>query len=164
MWDILDASPDMCQFVYPMECGKLSIKQVSYPSSTTLSTGKGIQMTNIGDRILRLRQDSKLTQAELGEKIGVHQKQISAYERNVNIPSTEILIKLSEAFDVTLDYLAFESEGRPAKMNIQDRELLRRFETVDRLSPHEKELAKEILDLIILKHKFQTLASPDSMI
>jgi transcriptional regulator with XRE-family HTH domain len=155
--------PDLCQHVYTMEAGKIVISQVSYPPDMTFGPRKGVNMANIGDRILRLRQNKKWTQADLGEKIGVHQKQVSAYERNVNIPSTEILIKLAEAFDVTLDYLAFEAKGQPAKLNIQDRELLRRFETVDKLNEHEKSLAKEILDLIILKHKFQSLADPNSL-
>lgn len=112
----------------------------------------------ISERIRQLRQERKWTQAELAEQLGIHQKQVSAYERGVNLPSTEILIKLAEIFDVTPDYLAFEAKGRPAKLNIQDRELLRRFEMVDNLTEKEKTLAKEILDLVILKHRFQELA------
>ena len=115
----------------------------------------------IAERIRLLRQERKWTQAELAERLGIHQKQVSAYERGVNLPSTEILIKLADIFDVTLDYLAFESKGRPAKLNIQDRELLRRFEMVDTLSEKEKSLAKEILDLVILKHRFQELAGSE---
>jgi len=114
----------------------------------------------ISERIKKLRQERNWTQAELADKLGIHQKQISAYERSVNLPSTDILIKLAEAFDVTLDYLAFEAKGQQGKLNIQDRELLRRFEMVDTLSDKEKNLAKEILDLVILKHRFQELAGP----
>lgn len=112
----------------------------------------------LAERIKLLRQERKWTQAELAEKLGIHQKQISAYERGVNLPSTDILIKLAEVFDVTLDYLAFEAKGATGKLNIQDRELLRRFEMVDTLTEQEKNLAKEILDLVILKHRFQELA------
>ncbi|MDF1546053.1 MAG: helix-turn-helix transcriptional regulator [bacterium] len=113
----------------------------------------------IAERIKLLRQERKWTQAELAEHLGIHQKQISAYERGVNLPSTDILIKLAGVFDVTLDYLAFETKGGGSgKLNIQDRELLRRFEMVDTLSEQEKSLAKEILDLVILKHRFQELA------
>ena len=118
---------------------------------------EGVYMA-IAERIKKLRQERNWTQATLAEKMGIHQKQISAYERGVNLPSTDILIKLAESFDVTLDYLAFESKGRQGKLNIQDRELLRRFEMVDTLSDKEKNLAKDILDLVILKHRFQTLA------
>ena len=108
--------------------------------------------------LILLRQEHNWTQAELAERLGIHQKQVSAYERGVNLPSTDILIKLAGVFDVTLDYLAFETKGGSGKLNIQDRELLRRFEMVDTLSEPEKNLAKEILDLVILKHRFQELA------
>lgn len=118
----------------------------------------------IGDRVRQLRSERHWSQADLGEKIGVHQKQVSAYERGVNIPSTEVLIKLAETFDVTLDYLAFETQGQAAKINVQDRELLRRFESLDNAPEHDKVLAKEFLDLIILKNNFQKLASGPEML
>lgn len=114
----------------------------------------------IHDKIKKLRQENDWTQAELGEKVSIHQKQISSYERGVNIPSTEILIKLAETFDVTLDYLAFDTSRSSSGVgqNIQDRELLRRFEAVDALSEKDRGLAKEILDLLVLKNRFHDLA------
>ncbi len=66
---------------------------------------------------------------------------------------------MAEIFDVTLDYLAFEGKGASGKTNIQDRELLRRFEAIDSLPDRYRELAKEMLDLLFLKHRFQELAS-----
>ena len=72
-------------------------------------------------------------------------------------PSTDLLIKLAEAFDVTLDYLAFEAKGQAGPVQIHDRELLRRFETVDKLPDGDKSLAKEILDLVIMKNRFKEL-------
>jgi len=111
----------------------------------------------LGDRIRRLMQEADWTQAELAEKVSIHQKQISAYERGTTIPSTEIPIRIAEVFDVTLDYLAFDDKGMTGKLNVQDRELLRRFEAVDRLPDGERSLANEMLDLLILKSRFQEL-------
>jgi len=48
--------------------------------------------------------------------MGIKQKQISAYERGITSPSTDVLIKLAEVFDVTLDYLAFATKGQ--KLNL----------------------------------------------
>jgi transcriptional regulator with XRE-family HTH domain len=88
---------------------------------------------------------------------------VSAYERGRNVPSTEVLIKLADIFDVSLDYLAFEAEGQSAKVSIKDRELLRRFEEIDKLSDKDKGTIKEILDTFILKNKFQSLAIPKEL-
>ena len=113
----------------------------------------------LSERIRKLRQERKWTQAELGKKVSVHQKQISSYERGASSPSTDVLIKLAEVFDVTLDYMAFEGRGSTGKTNIHDRELLRRFEAIDSLPDRYRELAKEMLDLLVLKHRFQELAT-----
>ena len=114
---------------------------------------------SLHEKIRRLRQERNWTQADLGEKISVHQKQISSYERGVTVPSTDILMKIAEAFDVTLDYLAFDkNSANNGKLQIQDRELLRRFETIDTFPEQYRDLAKEILDLLVLKHNFQEFA------
>jgi transcriptional regulator with XRE-family HTH domain len=112
----------------------------------------------IKDRMKQLRQEKGWSQAQLGKKMGIHQKQISAYERGRNIPSTEVLIKLADIFDVSLDYLAFEAEGKPMKVNVKNKELLRRFEDIDKLNEKDQKTILEILDTFILKNRFQELA------
>jgi len=112
----------------------------------------------IKDKIKQLRQEKNWSQAQLGSKMGIHQKQVSAYERGRNIPSTEVLMKIADIFDVSLDYLASEAQGKPAKVNIKDKELLRRLEDIDRLSEKDKVTIIEILDTFIIKNKFQSLA------
>lgn len=121
---------------------------------------------NISDRIKQLRTEKKWTQAQLAEKIGIKQKQISAYERGANIPSAEVLIKIAETFDVSLDYLAFESRGQSAKIEVKDRDLLRYFEAIDNYNEDERKLVKDMLSLVVMKHKFQNLAlsQPDNIL
>jgi transcriptional regulator with XRE-family HTH domain len=116
-------------------------------------------MSLLSERVKHLRQERNWTQAELAEKVHVHQKQISTYERGITTPSTDVLMKLAEIFNVTLDYLAFDVQGNAGKINIQDRELLRRFEAIDPLPDSYRAIAKEMLDLLVLKHRFQTLAT-----
>lgn len=115
----------------------------------------------LGKRIRQLRQQHGWTQEELGRRVGVGQKQISAYERGVHLPSTEILLKLAEVFNITLDALAFEGYGAATSHSIRDRNLLERFEAVDDLPEKEKKLAIEILDMVILQHRFRQLLPPD---
>ncbi len=112
----------------------------------------------IKDRIKQLRHERNWSQTQLGQKMGIHQKQVSAYERGRNIPSTEVLMKIADIFDVSLDYLASEAQGKPSKVNIKDKELLRRLEDIDKLSVKDKGTIMEILDTFIIKNKFQHLA------
>lgn len=52
-----------------------------------------------------LRTASKLTQLELGNKISYSDKAISKWERAEAIPDVYVLLKLSELFGVTVDYM-----------------------------------------------------------
>ena len=52
--------------------------------------------------------------------------------------------------------------GNRSSVSIKDRELLRRFESVDKLPERDKNLAKEILDLVLLKHRFKQLVDHDA--
>ena len=68
-----------------------------------------------------------------------------------------MLINFAEVFDASLDYLAFEVEGQSVRVNIKDRELLKRCEEVDELNSKDKGTIKEIMGSFILKNKFQRL-------
>lgn len=113
----------------------------------------------LGERIKRLRQERDWSQAQLGQKLGVHQKQVSGYERDVHVPSTDLLIRLAEALDVSLDYLVSGSRGESERIEVADRELIRHMEAIDKLPEKDKEAIKAVLESFILKHRFQELAS-----
>ena len=55
------------------------------------------------DRLKELRNKAGLKQSELGEKVGVSASTIGMYEQGRRSPDREMLIKLSNVFNVTLD-------------------------------------------------------------
>ena len=116
----------------------------------------------LGERIRRLRQARSWTQETLGERLGVGQKQISAYERGVHLPSTEVLLRLADVFGTTLDGLAFSS-GHVVQHAIADRELLDLATAVDRLGMAERAFAKEALELLVMRARVRSMvgAAPD---
>ena len=59
----------------------------------------------IGKRIKQLRIENKLTQQELGEKVGVSQRSIAFYEKEEKEPAYDILIKIANYFGVTTDFI-----------------------------------------------------------
>lgn len=62
-------------------------------------------MAKLGELPAELRQDKKMTQRELANKLHVSSGTISNYEKGVHFPDLERLINLADYFHVTTDYL-----------------------------------------------------------
>lgn len=62
-------------------------------------------MGNLGNRLRDLREESKLSQLELADKIGTKQSRISRFETGDETPETDTLIKFADFFNVSIDYL-----------------------------------------------------------
>lgn len=75
-------------------------------------------MDDFGERLRRLRLSRDLSQGELASRLGVVPSSVGKYERVANsFPSVEVLIKISDFFDVTLDYLLKGTEAAPSVEN-----------------------------------------------
>ena len=66
---------------------------------------------SLGSNIKRIREEYKLTQEQVAEKIGVTFQAVSAWERDEYKPDTDKLIKLAALFDVSLSALVEEKQG-----------------------------------------------------
>lgn len=67
---------------------------------------------NIYQRIRDLREDADLTQTQMAKMLGVAQTTYSDYERGkLNIP-VEILIRLADFYQTSLDYLVGRTDEK----------------------------------------------------
>ena len=57
------------------------------------------------ERIRNLREDSDLTQAEIGQKINVPQRTYAYYESGERMIPPQVLVALAQFYDVSVDYL-----------------------------------------------------------
>ena len=57
----------------------------------------------IGEKIKELRIEHNLSQMQLGKLIGVSQKAIDYWERNVNEPKASYIIALVKTFNISYD-------------------------------------------------------------
>ncbi|MFB5189036.1 helix-turn-helix domain-containing protein [Alicyclobacillus fastidiosus] len=62
-------------------------------------------MASFGVRLRQLRTKASLTQEELGKQFKISPSTIGMYERDEREPSLELLQRLAEFFEVTIDYL-----------------------------------------------------------
>lgn len=98
-------------------------------------------------RLIALRKLRGLTQERLGELANLTKLQIHRYERGTSQPTLDALRRLATALNTSIDQLAFEDSERGP-----DEELRLQFEAIQQFTPEEKQVAKNVLEGLILKH------------
>lgn len=59
----------------------------------------------LGEKIAQVRKRQKMSQNELGKKAGTSGDLVGRYERNEVKPSVEVVAKIAEVLQVSIDYL-----------------------------------------------------------
>ena len=59
----------------------------------------------IFEALKRFRKEQAVSQRQLAEKIGVPYQSYQTYESGSSVPSSKVIIKIAQAFDVSSDYL-----------------------------------------------------------
>ncbi|GKV68638.1 hypothetical protein NCCP2716_11360 [Sporosarcina sp. NCCP-2716] len=77
-----------------------------------------------GERLKREREKRNWSQVDLAEKIYVSRQSVSKWETGKNYPSIEVIIELSNLFDITIDELLRSDEDLTEKI-IQDSKQLK---------------------------------------
>ena len=72
------------------------------------------------NRIKILREESGYTQQELADKLDGAKSTVAMYENETRKPSMEVLIKLSEIFNCSIDYLLGKTDVRDTGEQIDD--------------------------------------------
>jgi len=62
-----------------------------------------MDLVQIGKFIAELRKEQSITQEQLGEKVGVTNKTVSRWENGNYIPPADILLAMSQLFDVSVN-------------------------------------------------------------
>ena len=70
------------------------------------------------NRIKKLREEFGYTQQDLANKLNGSKSVIGLYENEMRKPSLEILVKLSEIFDCSIDYILCKTNIKNAVINV----------------------------------------------
>jgi transcriptional regulator with XRE-family HTH domain len=96
------------------------------------------QKNKLGDRITELRKAKAWSQTLLAEKVGVSYAQIGRYETKDSQPPAQVLKKIAEAVETTVDFLLNGNTDDKAKASLNDAEVIRYFKEVDNLPIEDK--------------------------
>ncbi|MFZ1326348.1 MAG: helix-turn-helix transcriptional regulator [Candidatus Contendobacter sp.] len=99
-------------------------------------------------RLAALRKARGLTQQGLADRVSLHITQVNRYETGDSQPTLDTLRRLAMALSISADELIFgKSERGP------DEDLRLQFEAVSQFDAEDKELARGLLEGLILKHQ-----------
>ena len=116
-------------------------------------------INGFAQRLRELRKQKDLSQADLGKLVGLHYTHVGRYERGVSRPSADTLHRMADALGVTGDYLMEGTTGEVARARIEDRELVRMFQEVERLTEEDRVVVKKLLDAFLMKKHIHALAA-----
>ncbi len=76
---------------------------------------RGDEMEIVAQRLRGLRNQTDLSQIKLADVLGIKQGAVNRYENNQSEPSCETLLKYSDFFDVSLDYIFGRTDNPSGK-------------------------------------------------
>lgn len=102
---------------------------------------------DFAQRLAAFRKERGLTQQALADRAAVHLTQINRYESGDSQPTLDVIRRLAIALTVSADELIFGDERGP------DEDLRLQFEAISQFDEEDKELARGLLEGLILKHQ-----------
>lgn len=105
-------------------------------------------MTN---RVQQLREEKGMTQIRLSAELGITQETVSAYETEKHRPSLDVLIKMRELFDASIDYILGLSDIRSDTLRTSDlsKDEIRLFRNFRKMDAAQKEKVLAYIDGVI---------------
>ncbi|MDR3683077.1 MAG: helix-turn-helix transcriptional regulator [Geothrix sp.] len=112
----------------------------------------------MGVRIKTLRKAKHWPQKQLAGALGIRFEQLNKYESGLNNPPVDMLVKLSEALDTTVDYLLTGAQIEDSQLaNIR---LFRRFQALERLGEEEQQTVMRVIDAMVAQHRVTSALAP----
>ncbi len=102
---------------------------------------------NFGDNVMLLRKKKKLSQSALGKIIGTSGDVIGRYERGDITPSIDVVSKIADALEVSVDYLI-------GKTNLLlDKDAVDRLVKISELNNDNKSFILNMIDMALRDFK-----------
>jgi transcriptional regulator with XRE-family HTH domain len=97
----------------------------------------------LGEHLMILRKQKGFSQGELGKRIGTSGDIVGRYERNVIVPSIEVIMKIADSLEVSIDYLVGKTDFE------LDKTVMQRMMDIQTLNDKEKEHVLFTLDAML---------------
>lgn len=117
---------------------------------------------SLAENIKKIRKKKGWSQKELGEMIGSHLSHINRIETGKQNPSLEVLIKLADALDVSIDGLVRGSEEDFKEIRIEDKNMAERIKLLNTMDPEDRKAVIRVIDAMLTKKKILRIVSGEN--
>lgn len=117
-------------------------------------------LIKLGANLRAIRRSKGLQQKEVANMVGISAGQYGRIENGTTKASAVSLANIAKVLGVSTDILFFGESiktGQQEPVVLKDKELVEKMKQLDKLSEKDKELAHQLLDLILAKVRFKDL-------
>ena len=106
---------------------------------------KDVPRTDVGLNITAIRRRRGMTQQQLADKTGLKKPTISYYERRCRAIPMDVLRKIAEALNTSMDNLLTGTPSNRSDLSVS-KPFLRRLEKAKSLPPEKQKLIMDLID------------------
>jgi transcriptional regulator with XRE-family HTH domain len=113
----------------------------------------------LGERIRTLRTEHGWSQGDLADKVGTDARQISRYENARITPSVDVLARIAQTLDISLDHLVYDDIPRRALHTPADQALGDRLAAIAELDEQERDILTGVIDALLTKARLRAITT-----
>lgn len=116
----------------------------------------------LAENIRSIRKKKGWSQKELGEMIGSHLSHINRIEKGKYNPSLDVLKKIADSLEVSLDYLVSDKAEEFKEVKIEDKNMAERIKLLNTLEPEDRKAVIRVIDAMLTKKKILKIVSDET--
>jgi transcriptional regulator with XRE-family HTH domain len=118
----------------------------------------------LASNIRNLRKARGWSQTALAERIGAHLSHVNRVETGKYTPSLDFIVKVAEAFGVTVDDIVADQNDVLKEVRVEDKELSERIRLLESLDKKERDAIITVIDSMLTKKKMLDLLTPKNAV
>lgn len=111
----------------------------------------------LADKIKEVRKKREFSQGELADKVGISPTHMNRLEKGKFKPSIQVISKIAEVLEVSVDYLLDEQSESAPEIKIKNKPLAERVKLMDSLDEEDQSALIQVIDSMLTKKRMKDL-------
>ena len=112
-------------------------------------------LMNVGSNIKRIRKDRGLQQKQIAIDLGIDQSNYNKIENGKREPSLDLLNRLAEMFNVSVNDILNPGNELPKEVTVEDKTMIEQALLIQQLDDEDKHVVFKMIETMLTKKKFK---------